>query len=55
MKNILIIGEKGLIGNHEDPLHWVADISAIKKWEDKCKIQLAQGLKEYIKWAKGSG
>ena len=37
-----------------DPLNWVADISTLKQWGYKSKVQLEQGLKDYIEWAKES-
>ena len=37
-----------------DPINWVADISTIKEWGYKSKMKIAQGLKDYIEWAKES-
>lgn len=37
-----------------DPRYWQADISIIKKWGYVQSVTIEDGLKNYIKWAKGN-
>ena len=37
-----------------DPLNWKADITPMLKWGYKKTVSIQDGIKDYVKWAKGN-